>query len=220
MEQPMRESYLGQLLVASSTITDPMYANGVCLIVHDDETRVIGVMLNRPIEPNPEAFRAILSETPSHLSTEQEPRFSTNTEKIKESDTNSPFADSDLPLSVRPLHFGGPLSGPIVALHQIRDYAEAETGNGIYVAAQKQHLVELIRDQNEPFRLIVGHLGWHPEELDAEVAEGHWHVMPANVDDVFSSASDMWSCVIRRATNSSLAKWIGLPDANFIGELN
>ena len=216
----MRESYLGQLLVASSTITDPMYANGVCLIVHDDETRVIGVMLNRPIEPNPEAFRAILSETPSHLSTEQQPRFSTNTEKIKESDTNSPFADSDLPLSVRPLHFGGPLSGPIVALHQIRDYAEAETGNGIYVAAQKQHLVELIRDQNEPFRLIVGHLGWHPEELDAEVAEGHWHVMPANVDDVFSSASDMWSCVIRRATNSSLAKWIGLPDANFIGELN
>lgn len=33
----MRESYLGQLLVASSTITDPLYANGVCLIVHDDE---------------------------------------------------------------------------------------------------------------------------------------------------------------------------------------
>ncbi len=59
----MRESYLGQLLVASSTITDPMYANGVCLIVHDDETRVIGVMLNRPIEPSPEAFDAILGET-------------------------------------------------------------------------------------------------------------------------------------------------------------
>ncbi len=216
----MRESYLGQLLVASSTITDPMYANGVCLIVHNDETRVIGVMLNRPIEPNPEAFGAILSETHSPEPTEQQPRFSTNTEKIEESDTNSPFEDSDLALSSRPLHFGGPLSGPIVALHQIRDYAEAETGNGIYVAAQKEHLVELIRDQNGPFRLIVGHLGWNPEELDAEVAEGHWHVLPANVDDVFSSASDMWSCVIRRATNSSLAKWIGLPDANFAGELN
>ncbi len=216
----MRESYLGQLLVASSTITDPMYANGVCLIVHNDETRVIGVMLNRPIEPNPEAFGAILSETHSPEPTEQQPRFSTNTEKMEESDTNSPFEDSDLALSSRPLHFGGPLSGPIVALHQIRDYAEAETGNGIYVAAQKEHLVELIRDQNGPFRLIVGHLGWNPEELDAEVAEGHWHVLPANVDDVFSSASDMWSCVIRRATNSSLAKWIGLPDANFAGELN
>ncbi len=220
MEQPMRESYLGQLLVASSTITDPMYANGVCLIVHDDETRVIGVMLNRPIEPNPEAFDAILGKTHSKNPAEQQRRFSTQTEKTQESQTNSPFQDSDLPLSSRSLHFGGPLSGPIVALHQIRDYAEAETGDGIYVAAQKQHLVDLIRDQNEPFRLIVGHLGWNPEELDAEIADGHWHVLPANVDDVFSSASDMWSCVIRRATNSSLAKWIGLPDANFVGELN
>ena len=216
----MRESYLGQLLVASSTITDPMYANGVCLIVHDDETRVIGVMLNRPIEPNPEAFDAILGETHSKNPAEQQSRFSTQAEKTQESQTNSPFQDSNLPLSSRSLHFGGPLSGPIVALHQIRDYAEAETGDGIYVAAQKQHLVDLIRDQNEPFRLIVGHLGWNPEELDAEIADGHWHVLPANVDDVFSSASDMWSCVIRRATNSSLAKWIGLPDANFVGELN
>ena len=216
----MRESYLGQLLVASSTITDPMYANGVCLIVHDDETRVIGVMLNRPIEPNPEAFDAILGETQAKKPTRQKRRFSTQTEKTEERAPPSPFHDSDLPVCSRSLHFGGPLSGPIVALHQIRDYAEAETGEGIYVAAQKQHLVDLIRDENEPFRLIVGHLGWNPEELDAEIADGNWHVLPANVDDVFSSASDMWSCVIRRATNSSLAKWIGLPDAKSVGELN
>ena len=61
---------------------------------------------------------------------------------------------------------------------------------------------------------------WDPEELDAEIADGNWHVIPANVDDVFSSATDMWSGIIRRATNSSLVKWIGLPDANTVGELN
>jgi len=220
MEQPMRESYLGQLLVASSTITDPMYANGVCLIVHEDETRVIGVMLNRPIEPNSEAFDAILGETDSKQPTEQQRRFSAYAAETQENESNSTSSDSELPLPSRSLHFGGPLSGPIVALHQIRDYAEAETGDGIFVAAQKQHLVDLIRAQNEPFRLIVGHLGWNPEELNAEIADGNWHVIPANVEDVFSSANDMWSCVIRRATNSSLAKWIGLPDANSAGELN
>jgi len=217
MELPMRQSYLGQLLVASSTITDPMYANGVCLIVHDDETRVIGVMLNRPIEPQPQAFDAILGQTHSEKPTEHPPRFSADAAK---NGREASLPDSDLPSPPRSLHFGGPLSGPIVALHQIRDYAEAETGDGIYVAAQKQHLVELIRDQNEPFRLIVGHLGWDPEELDAEIADGNWHVIPANVDDVFSSATDMWSGIIRRATNSSLVKWIGLPDANTVGELN
>ncbi len=216
----MRESYLGQLLVASSTTTDPMYANGVCLIVHADETRVIGVMLNRPIEPNPEAFDAILGETYSEKTAKQPRRFSTHASKTEESETNSPCEDLKLPLPSRSLHFGGPLSGPIVALHQIRDYAEAETGDGIYVAAQKQHLVDLIRDENEPFRLIVGHLGWNTEDLNAEITDGNWHVLPANVDDVFSSASDMWSCVIRRATNSPHAKWIGLPDANAVGELN
>ena len=118
------------------------------------------------------------------------------------------------------MHIGGPLSGPIVALHQIRDYAEAETGEGIYVAAQKHHLVDLIRDQDEPCRLIVGHVGWHPEELEAEISNGTWHVIPASVDDVFASANDMWPSIIRRATNSSLAKWIGLSDANAPGELN
>lgn len=220
----MRKSFLGQLLVASSTVTDPMYANGVCLVVHDDDTRVIGVMLNRIIEPNPESLEIILGETDSGPQRQPKLRFSGNTTsdgaKMKESESYHPFPDLKLPLTARSIHFGGPLSGPIVALHQIRDYAEAETGKGIYVAAQKKHLVDLIRDQNEPFRLIVGHLGWNPEELDAEMADGNWHVLPASVDDVFSSASDMWSCVIRRATNSSLAKWIGLPDANTIGELN
>ncbi|MAI72142.1 MAG: transcriptional regulator [Rhodopirellula sp.] len=220
MEHQMRESYLGQLLVASSTVTEPLYANGVCLIVHDDETRVIGVMLNRPIEPTAEAFEAILGGTNFEKPAEPSRRFSMHTTKTEESEPNSSFHDSDLPSPSRSLHFGGPLSGPIVALHQIRDYAEAETGEGIYVAAQKQHLVDLIRDQNGPFRLIVGHLGWNPEELEAEISDGNWHVLPANVDDVFSSTSDMWSCVIRRATNSSLAKWIGLPDANSAGELN
>ena len=207
----MRDSYIGQLLVASSTVTDPMYANGVCLIVHDDEDRVIGVMLNRPIEPNPEALGTILGVTDSE---QQQPRFSVNATKTAESELDSPFPAS------RSLHFGGPLSGPIVALHQMPDYAEAETGDGIYVAAQKKHLVDLIRAQSEPCRLIVGHLGWNPAELDCEIAEGNWHIMPASVEDVFSSASDMWSCIIRRATDSSLAKWIGLPDANSIGELN
>jgi putative transcriptional regulator len=216
----MRESYIGQLLVASSTVTDPMFANGVCLIVHDDETRVIGVMLNRPIEPNSEAFETILGETDSKQPEPSQPRFSVETTKLTKSEGGPPLPNPDLPIASRSLHFGGPLSGPIVALHQIRDYAEAETGEGIFVAAQKHHLVDLIRDQDEPCRLIVGHLGWDPEELDAEISNGTWHVIPASVDDVFSSANDMWPSIIRRATNSSLAKWIGLPDANAAGELN
>jgi putative transcriptional regulator len=220
----MRKSLTGQLLVATTTVTDPMYANSVCLVVHEDETRVIGVILNRPIEPNSEALRTILGETDLSIPRSPSNRFSAG--EMPEgmtthgSESASPHSCQGLSPPTRSLHFGGPLSGPIVALHQASCYADAETGDGIYVAAQKDHLLELIRSQNEPCRLIVGHLGWNAEELEAEIEGGIWHPVPASVNDVFSPAREMWPGIIRRATSTSLAKWIGLPDANAVGELN
>ncbi len=213
----MRESYLGQLLVASSTVTDSMYANGVCLIVHDDGNRVIGVMLNRPLEADSAALATIFGRTDSDPRTSS--RSQVQTDMGDQGSAQSVPASNHSPMA-RSLHFGGPLSGPIVALHQLEDYAEAETGDGIYVAAQKHHLMDLIQDQDEPCRLIVGHLEWESEELAAEITHGCWHMLPASVKDVFSSADEMWSSVIRRATDTSLAKWIGLPDTNAVGELN
>ena len=213
----MRESYLGQLLVASSTVTDSMYANGVCLIVHDDGNRVIGVMLNRPLEADSAALATIFGRTDSDPRTSS--RSQVQTDMGDQESAQSVPKSNHSPMA-RSLHFGGPLSGPIVALHQLRDYAEAETGDGIYVAAQKHHLMDLIQDQDEPCRLIVGHLEWESEELAAEITHGCWHMLPASVKDVFSSADEMWSSVIRRATDTSLAKWIGLPDTNAVGELN
>jgi hypothetical protein len=38
------------------------------------------------------------------------------------------------------VHFGGPVSGPVVAVHGSPDFAEAQAGEGVYVAAQKAHL--------------------------------------------------------------------------------
>jgi putative transcriptional regulator len=118
------------------------------------------------------------------------------------------------------LHFGGPLSGPVVAIHQNSQYAEAETGDGIYVAAQKQHLEDLVRRRPGPYRLIVGHLGWESGQLEAEIEAGIWHVLPATTDAVFSSANQMWPRLIRRATSSSMARWLGIPDLVAAGELN
>ena len=217
----MRESLTGNLLVASSLVTDPMYAGGVCLIVHEDESNVIGVMLNRPIRPNQEALRAVLEgttdggpESPGNrLATE---RHEMDSKASDEADSEHPFGE----LPWRMLHFGGPLSGPVVAVHQMSQYAEAETGDGIYVAAQKHHLEDLLKRNSDNCRVIVGHLGWQAEQLEQEIAAGIWHIIPATVDDVFISARDMWSRVIRRATSNSVARWIGIPDVIEAGELN
>ena len=118
------------------------------------------------------------------------------------------------------LHFGGPLSGPIVAIHTSSEYAEAETGRGVYFAAQKQHLEELVRRHPVPYRLIVGHLGWTSDQLREEIANGFWHVLPATAEMIFAGEGDLWPRLIRRATSGSVCSWIGTPDVVGAAELN
>ncbi len=217
----MTDLLTGNLLVASSLVTDPIYSGGVCLVVHQDETNVIGVMLNRPMKPSPETLQAMFGEK-----SDQNPRNRLTSGEVDtgESEAKEPKAgEPERSLDGSPwrmLHFGGPLSGPVVAVHQISQYAEAETGSGVYVAAQKHHLEDLIRQQVGPYRLIVGHLGWETEQLIAEIESGRWHLVPATVDSVFSAANQMWPALIRRATSNSLARWIGVDDVIGACELN
>ncbi len=118
------------------------------------------------------------------------------------------------------MHFGGPLSGPVVAIHQDSQFAEAEPGVGIYVAAQRHHLEDLIKHPIAPYRLIVGHLGWKTEDLISEIDAGVWHMIPATTESVFAPAREMWPRLIRRATSNSMAKWIGVADQPYAFELN
>ena len=204
----MTESLTGQLLVASTLSSDPIYSHGVCLVVHQDEANVIGVMLNRPMQPSPEALPKMLGDEPGPA-TDTGNRLAPYDEVPKP--PVSPFGA---------LHFGGPRSGPVVAIHQTSQYAEAETGEGIYVAAQRQHLEDLVRDHPAPYRLIVGHLGWEAGELETEIEAGFWHRVPATTETVFAAADEMWPLLIRRATSNSMARWIGIPDLVGAAELN
>ena len=47
--------------------------------------------------------------------------------------------------SQRPVCLGGPVSGPVMALHTMAALAELEIISGVYFAAKKQHLDELVR---------------------------------------------------------------------------
>lgn len=118
------------------------------------------------------------------------------------------------------LHFGGPLSGPIVAVHSNRDLAEAETGEGIFVAAQRENLAALMDSSELPYRLIVGHLGWTAEQLENEIEEGIWHRIPATSDLLKSDDAMMWPRMIRRATANSVARWLDTTDVPGSAELN
>jgi putative transcriptional regulator len=226
----MQASFTGNLLVASSSSIHPMYAGGVCLIVHQDNDQTIGVMLNRPMIPSPEAMGALFgtSEPPEDDSKDDQGDsgdVSTSPSMASAPRLPQPNQPPALPMHLikipmGQLHFGGPISGPVVALHRSFEHAEIEPVVGIYVAAQREHLEQLIAEHSEAFRLIVGHLRWTNQELAQEIEAGWWHVLPATVDNAFLPAHGMWPRLVRRATARSLASWIGTPDVEMAGELN
>lgn len=220
-----QESLTGNLLVASSLVSNPMYSAGVCLVVHQDADHVIGVMLNRPMKPNPDAMAKMFGKKSADPESKnrldgpppQDDAGSEPTDLVPKTDAVSVMEGmANLGL----VHFGGPLSGPVVAIHQLSQFAETETGAGIYMAAQKQHLEDLVRQKPGAYRLIVGHLGWETEQLQHEIEAGVWHTLPATAESVFASATSMWPGLIRRATSRSLARWIRTPDVLGAAELN
>ena len=48
-------------------------------------------------------------------------------------------------------------------------------------------------------RVFRGYSGWGPQQLEGELAEGAWMVLPAEPSDVFTNEPDeLWRAVIRR----------------------
>jgi putative transcriptional regulator len=118
------------------------------------------------------------------------------------------------------IHFGGPLSGPVVAVHGSPKFAELKAAEGVYLAAQREMLENLVKQKSSPYRLIVGHLGWSVDQLQEERQAGLWHVVHADERDVFNTDPDLWPSVIRRATTNSLLGWLGIETTPNAPEVN
>lgn len=241
----MQNVQTGDLLVSSTLVDGTVLNQAVCLLVHEDVEHAIGLMLNRPMQ----AMAGVIAVQPQTGETPKLPRWnSQSSDESLEPDgaadpqPGAPEAPiSDVPTVMisgdqkdqlaqqliagklsngSPLHFGGPLSGPIVAVHSTRELAEAETGEGIYVAAQRENLEALMQSEELPYRLIVGHLGWTAEQLENEIEEGIWHRIPATSDVLATDDATMWPRMIRRATANSVARWLDTTDVPGSAELN
>lgn len=110
------------------------------------------------------------------------------------------------------VHFGGPLSGPVVAVHGTPAFAEAEAGQGVFMAAQREHLEQLMKHSGGDFRLIIGHSAWTTAQLSEEFSAGYWHILPATQETTLPVRVDLWPQLIRRATGASVASWVRARD--------
>ncbi|WDQ17670.1 YqgE/AlgH family protein [Rhodopirellula sp. P2] len=241
----MQNVQTGDLLVSSTLVDGTALNQAVCLLVHEDVEHAIGLMLNRPMQAMAGAIavQAQDSETPKIPRWKSEEKGEAleldavvdqqpDAPEIPDPEASAVMIPGDQKDQLTqqliagklsngsPLHFGGPLSGPIVAVHSTRELAEAETGEGIFVAAQRENLEALLKSDQLPYRLIVGHLGWTAEQLENEIEQGIWHRIPATSDVLNADDATMWPRMIRRATANSVARWLDTTDVPGSAELN
>jgi len=106
--------------------------------------------------------------------------------------------------SQQKVNIGGPVSGPLMALHTDRNLAEIEVLPDLYLAAQKGNLDQLVQQEDHPYRVFVGHSGWGGGQLEYELAQGAWLVTPAALEYVFFDEDDLWETVAKRIGDAVL----------------
>jgi putative transcriptional regulator len=113
--------------------------------------------------------------------------------------------------SDRRVNVGGPVAGPLMAIHTDQHLAEMEILPGVYFAAQRDHLETLLRQSGRPFRVFIGHSGWGGGQLEHELEEGAWLTTPASPDQVFDDDdADLWKKVAQHIGESMLASSLGI----------
>jgi putative transcriptional regulator len=100
------------------------------------------------------------------------------------------------PVAAKPgiVHFGGPVDARIAI-----GLATGQGGEPTGVPGLS--LVDLESSPGPELgevRIYSGYSGWGEGQLEAEIAEGSWFVVPAGPDDPFDRPEGQWSRILRR----------------------
>ena len=164
------EPATGSLLIAAPTMGDPNFARTIVLLLDSGESGALGVVLNRPTE-------------------------------LEVVDVLEPWAD----LVARPgvLFQGGPVeTDAALAVATVAADDEPIGWRRVFGSTGLVDLdapVEIMAGAVSAVRIFAGYAGWGAGQLESEIAEGAWYVVPAEPQDPFLTDPDrLWARVLRR----------------------
>ena len=150
------------LIVARAELPDPNFKDSVVLVMNNIGPAPAGLIINRPT-------RIAVS------------RLFPDIEALAQLDDK--------------LYFGGPVEVEAVSF-LFRADKPPEHGtqvlDGVYLSTDGELLLKLLaRDKPmQGLRIFVGHSGWGPGQLEAEIGRGDWTLAPADADTVFGPRTE------------------------------
>ena len=104
---------------------------------------------------------------------------------------------------VFPIFVGGPCElDRLLMIHGCKEWLDPEDEEaaieicpGVYVGTPEQFekITDASDDVNGRFRVFTGYSGWGPEQLEGEMEEGAWIVLPASGAIIFETpVQDLW----------------------------
>lgn len=107
------------------------------------------------------------------------------------------------------INIGGPVEGPLIALHTSLALAESTVLPGVFVSMGRDHLNELVNQTEQRFKIFSGYSGWSPGQLESEIEQGGWLTLPGNSEHVFDSPDGLWKQVCSQVGNDILMPHLG-----------
>ncbi|MCC6123854.1 MAG: YqgE/AlgH family protein [Pirellulales bacterium] len=117
--------------------------------------------------------------------------------------------------SSQPVFLGGPVPGPLMAVHADAQAGELEIMPGIFFSAAKPNLDALVAQTKHPYKIFIGNSGWGAGQLESELEEGAWLSLSAAAEYLFRESTELWRLVSRRigrAVLDSMLKIKEIPD--------
>lgn len=90
------------------------------------------------------------------------------------------------------LHFGGPVDGPLVALHDQPDLSDMPCHHGVFLTTDKDRLLPLLKRSDARIKLLAGFSGWSAGQLESEMETGSWLITDVSVDDILGVREGLW----------------------------
>jgi len=150
------------LLVAGDDLPDSDFADSVVLVMNNLAPAPVGIIINRPM-PIP---------------------------------VSRLFPDLKRLAHMRDkVYFGGPVEfGSVWFLFRSTTLPEhaVQACDGVYLSADRKLLLQLLgRDKPmDGLRIFVGHAGWAPGQLEAEIANGAWTLKRVEPEAIFNGKSE------------------------------